>query len=210
MSRIYEALTEKNNDEKSNRVALTIYGDDDANDGFAYGAAAARERELRGRLVTYADRVWNTKEGEIPEGTRLAALGMGAFWVEWKDGKPVKYIRPEPGRLLPGRESLGRLDESEWSLGRMESRATHIRIPGLSTWSMKTARRRLRSRPAAREDAAPWTTSVIRSYGSGASTPAPCRSSSSAARRCRPNTAASGSLSSKSSTGVSPPTPKQS
>jgi hypothetical protein len=117
MSRIYEALTEKNNDEKSSSTALTTYGDDDASDGFAYGAAAARERELRGRLLTYADRVWNTKEGEIPEGTRLAALGMAAFWVEWKDGKPVKYIRPEPGRLLPGRESLGRLDQSEWELG---------------------------------------------------------------------------------------------
>jgi hypothetical protein len=116
MSRIYEALTEKNSDEKRSSIELTTYGDGDSSDGFAYGAAAARERELRGRLLTYADWVWNTKEGEIPEGKRLA-LGMAAFWVEWKDGKPVKYIRPEPGRLLPGRESLGRHDESEWELG---------------------------------------------------------------------------------------------
>jgi hypothetical protein len=197
MSRIYEALTEKNNDEKSSSIALTTYGDDDASDGFAYGAAAARERELRGRLLTYADRVWNTKEGEIPEGTRLAALGMAAFWVEWKDGKPVKYIRPEPGRLLPGRESLGRLDQSEWELGPDGEPRDPLQNTRLVYLVDEDS-----------ADAARSTTSVIRSYGSGVSTPAPCRSLRSAARRCRPNTAASRSLSSKLSTGASLPTPK--
>jgi hypothetical protein len=57
------------------------------------------------------------EKGEIAEGTQLAALGMVACWVEWKDGKPVNFILPEPGRMLPSRETLGSNDETKWQLG---------------------------------------------------------------------------------------------
>jgi hypothetical protein len=88
-------------------------------DGWNDAADEAGERAVRGTLLKFSD--WNWTAGKearpIEKGTEFIALATAAAWVKWGAGKPVEYRMREPGQFLPGRESLGDLDEASWELG---------------------------------------------------------------------------------------------
>jgi hypothetical protein len=90
-----------------------------SNDGWSDAAAEAGERQIRGRLLKFADWTWTAgKENEeIEDGTRLVAMATAAMWQRWEDSKPVETRIREPGRRLPERDELGYLDENKWEPG---------------------------------------------------------------------------------------------
>jgi hypothetical protein len=90
-----------------------------SNDGWGDAAADAGERVTRGTFLKFAEWKWTKgKEGtEVPDGTRLAAVGTAYGWVKWEQRKPVKYVMREPGKKLCEREELGDLNKEDWEAG---------------------------------------------------------------------------------------------
>ena len=85
-------------------------------DGWDAAGAEEAERLIRGVLLRCLDwRFLAGKQGtHIPNGTELVALATVALWQRWENGKVVEAISRKPGKLLPAREELGRLDTATW------------------------------------------------------------------------------------------------
>jgi hypothetical protein len=90
-----------------------------ADDGWSDAASEAGERQIRGKLLKFADWHWSAgkEAAEVETGTRLVALATTAMWVRWEDGRPAEYRVRQPGRRLPERDELGYDNEDEWELG---------------------------------------------------------------------------------------------
>lgn len=85
-------------------------------DGWDAAGTEEAEHLIRGVLLRFHD--WRYVAGKqgtlIPDGTQLVALATVALWQRWENGKVVEAILREPGKLLPAREELGRLDTATW------------------------------------------------------------------------------------------------
>lgn len=126
MSKIFEALSEQQKSPIGNAPPPTNlptvaqqHLPANHDDGWDDMAAELDAQFLRGTLLKFADWRWaKGKEGDqIEEGTQFLVMGSAAAWVRWWDGKPVQYVRREPGKKLPDREELGDLDASLWQPG---------------------------------------------------------------------------------------------
>jgi hypothetical protein len=101
---------------------LTVKKSDNAlvayeNDGFAAAAAEADSKTLKGELIKFVDGVWSIGGTPVPAGSKYIPERVFAVWVRWENQKPVEYCWPRPSGLLPSRETLSHLEESEWPKG---------------------------------------------------------------------------------------------
>jgi hypothetical protein len=87
-------------------------------DGYAAAALEADRHLLRGQMINFTDGAWTINKQPVIAGTRWVPIKLVMVWQKWENHQPVQHVwpRPESG-LLPGRETLGDLDPSNWHLG---------------------------------------------------------------------------------------------
>jgi len=88
-------------------------------DGWDDAAAEEAGRLIRGTLLKFSDWRWyaGKQAALVEDGTKLVALATAALWQRWQGGKVVESILRERGKYLPARETLGKLDETQWEKG---------------------------------------------------------------------------------------------
>jgi len=81
-------------------------------------------RQIRGALISFADKQWFTGSGkykeELPTGTRLVVVGVRRGWKHWRDGEVIEF-RQEVDGHYPRRDELGDNDEATWECGLTDS-----------------------------------------------------------------------------------------
>jgi hypothetical protein len=77
-------------------------------------------RQLRGALLTFADKTFYAGSGrykeEVALGTRFVVIGVRAVWKRWEDGRVSDFVQQIDGHY-PQRHELGYLDETAWPCG---------------------------------------------------------------------------------------------
>lgn len=107
---IYETYETETGANQSNALALI----DHNGDGFAAAAAEADQHLIRGQIVKFTDGLWTLNKQPIAKDARFVPVQLKMAWVRWENQRPVEYIWPKPNGLLPARESLSHLEESDW------------------------------------------------------------------------------------------------
>jgi hypothetical protein len=77
-------------------------------------------RQIRGTLISFADKQWFTGSGkykeEIPTATRLVVVEARRGWKHWRDHEVIEFRQEVDGRY-PRRDELGDNDETTWECG---------------------------------------------------------------------------------------------
>ena len=103
--------------------------------GDGFGVREKPARLIRGTAFRFVDGKYFYSGGreELPDNTRLVAVGMITAWQKWVD-QELADIRVTPdGGYHPSREALPDDDPALWPIGKTASRATRGPTPGMCT-----------------------------------------------------------------------------
>jgi hypothetical protein len=72
---------------------------------------------LRGSIVKFNAGAYFADRNPLAADAEFFVVGVLRLWIRWDGRDPVEFITAEPGRKLPGRETLSHLEKETWPPG---------------------------------------------------------------------------------------------